>query len=435
MTERVAKQKRFHYAWIVMIACCAMSGGFGALVLTAGQWYPPVTEELGILTSQFAVYLTIYGLVAAVAAPFVGKYLPRANVRVLLTVCYAIVIVAVFLMSQYNAVWQWYISGFFIGAAGCFVFIIPMPIILGNWFTEKRGFATGVAMSFSGVVAAIANPIVAAIIQNLGWRPAYMIIAIVSAVVILPCTMFLIRFKPADMGLAPYGVKETVAVAGSAAQKAAPSLTGVPAKRAYRSVAFWLMFLAVPIGFSYLAAYSQVLPQHMKEVDLAAIIGLISTMSMIGNFAGTLGLGALSDRIGGKRAGLLGIVIIMTGFIIIIFFGTTMGGALSGALLYGIATSGISVLTPLLCRAAFGDRDFASLYATMSIGIKLAGALGAAIIPLIHDLLNGYLPTFWIGAAVCIFMLIGITVSTKMARQLPHETDDAKGVETGDLAS
>ena len=418
MNEQVKKTK-LHYAWIVLIGCCAMTSGMGLLLNTGGQWFEPVTKELGVGSAQLALYYTLCGLGMAVAAPFVGKYLSKVNIRILLTVFYIICIGAVFAMSRYTAVWQWWVSGALLGVFGCFVFMMPAAIILGNWFVKKTGLAIGIAMSFSGIAAAIANPIIAAIIPTVGWRTAYMLIAVVAAVIILPCTIFLIRFKPEDKGLLPYGVEED-ATDDASAGAAAEATTGVPAKTAYRSVAFWIMFFACGL-FAFLTGYGQVLPQYVTVIGLPTIIGLISSMTMIGNLIGTLGLGALSDKIGGTKTGVLGLMTVMVGFLLLIFCNQLEVAMLIGGLCYGVCLALIAVIVPIVCRGAFGSRDFNSLYATINIACNLIGAFGIVAITLIYDMGGSYVPALWAGAGVCIVIALGIVVSTGLAKKLPRE--------------
>lgn len=414
-------RKKMHYAWIVLVACCGMTSGMGIILMSGGQWFVAVTGDLGISTTEIALYFTICSLGMAVGAPFVGKLLPKMNVRVLLTGCYLLVVAALFAMAFYNAPWQWWLSGAVFGLAGCFVFIIPTPIILGNWFAKKTGFVVGIALSFSGIAAAIANPVAAALIANMGWRFAYMAMAVITAVIVLPCTALLIRFKPEDKGLLPYGAEEAVETESSDAPAPSAAMTsGVPAKRAYRSVSFWLLFLVLG-ALSMLGGFSQLLPMYMDVLGMTAIVGVISTMAMAGQFVGTLGLGAISDRFGGTVTAVLGAAVVTVGFLLLIFFGQMTAAALGGGAFYGVALSLGSVVPALICREAFGDKDFASLYSTLMIAVSGLGAVGNVIITLILDLSGSFYPAFWLGVSLCVGAIVVVVIAMKLAKRLPRE--------------
>lgn len=409
---------KVHYAWIVLVGCCSLTAGMGLLLNTGGQWFMVVTEELGVSVSQLSLYFTVQGLCMAATAPFVGKILPKANTRLLLTGCYTVCILAVAAMSQFTEVWQWYIAGGVLGVAGCFVFLIPGPIIIGNWFVKKAGFAIGIAMCFSGVAAAIWNPVVAALIASVGWRMAYLITAAVTAVVVLPCTLFLIKFKPADKGMHPYGYEEAACGASVAAGMDA---SGVAAKVAYKSIPFWMLFLACGL-FAFMSCYAQALPTYMTSINMISIVGLISTACMLGNIAGKLGLGQVADKLGGTASALIGLALVAGGLLLMVFCGANTGMALAGALFYGIAMSLQAVVIPLLIRAAFGSKDFASLYSTANVAASLIGAFGLTAISLIFDLNGSYSPALWLGVGLCAVIALLVVLGVGMAKKLPRES-------------
>ena len=170
-------KKKLHYAWIVLVGCCGLTSTMGIILNTGGQWFASVTGELGFSTTELGLYLTVCSLGLGLAAPFVGRLLPKANIRVLLTACALASVAALGAMAFYDAPWQWWVSGAVIGLAGGFVFLVPAPIILGNWFAKKTGFVVGIAMACTGIAAAIMNPIVATLIASLGWRTTYLVTA------------------------------------------------------------------------------------------------------------------------------------------------------------------------------------------------------------------------------------------------------------------
>ncbi|MEH7381667.1 hypothetical protein V7138_14490 [Bacillus sp. JJ1533] len=60
------------------------------------------------------------------------------------------------------------------------------------------------------------NPIISSSIENFGWRNAYLIMAGIVLLLVLPFTLFVNNFKPADIGLKPFGYEENSQVAVSA---------------------------------------------------------------------------------------------------------------------------------------------------------------------------------------------------------------------------
>lgn len=104
--ERTQENKKIHYAWFILAACCAIQfAGVGTFMNSAGIFFAPVTEELGISVGQLSVYMTLMGIFMTIAIPFAGKAISRFNIKVILTVAFIISLSAVAAMSLYNAVW------------------------------------------------------------------------------------------------------------------------------------------------------------------------------------------------------------------------------------------------------------------------------------------------------------------------------------------
>ena len=74
------------------------------------------------------------------------------------------------------------------------------PIFIANWFQKRTGFAVGLYGMLLAILSAILNPCIAAVISAVGWRSAYLVLAVVAAVMILPWTLFVVRFKPERAG-------------------------------------------------------------------------------------------------------------------------------------------------------------------------------------------------------------------------------------------
>jgi MFS family permease len=72
------------------------------------------------------------------------------------------------------------------------------PLILTNWFKSKTGFAVGVAMAFSGLGGIVMNPVGSVLIDQFGWRTAYLIFAGIGALCMLPFTAVVLERRPED---------------------------------------------------------------------------------------------------------------------------------------------------------------------------------------------------------------------------------------------
>ena len=128
------KQRKHHPAWLILIACCFLqAGGVGALSNSAGILVPAVLGELGFTQGKFILYMTIQGLCMVAALPLAGRLLPKVNIRILVSVGIVVSAAAFASMGSFRAVWQWYIAGGVLGFSSGFVFLLPAPVMIGNW--------------------------------------------------------------------------------------------------------------------------------------------------------------------------------------------------------------------------------------------------------------------------------------------------------------
>ena len=75
-----------------------------------------------------------------------------------------------------------YISSVFIGVFWLNSALIPVSMMITNWFAKKRGLAMSIAMAGIGVGGTIFSPIVTMLLEKYGWRHTYQIMALIVLV-------------------------------------------------------------------------------------------------------------------------------------------------------------------------------------------------------------------------------------------------------------
>jgi MFS family permease len=372
--ENKLEKKKNNYAWLILIACCAMQfGGLGIIFNCAGVYISYVTADLGFATGKFALYITIAMLCMVLTIPLAGKLLPKFDIRMTLSLSFGVILICFAAMSQFTALWQWYLAGAIVGVAGAFSLVITVPIIIGNWFYKRNGFAMGIAGAFAGIGGIVMNPVITLLIINFGWRTSYILTALISAILVLPFTLFIIRFKPADLGCMPYGYEESQKNTNI---NDSYNNEGVPSKKALKSMSFYLLLLSLG-SFELLNGFSQLLPSYANSIQFAAAIGAtMVSFAMIGNIVGKLVMGALSDKFGIEVVTIISISVFGLSLLLLIFGSGNVILALMGACLVGVQQAVSFVSSPILVRKAFGSKDFSSIYSIFASGKMLIGAFG-----------------------------------------------------------
>ena len=384
----------FHYAYLIVLSCIVMTCLHCALVLScAGIFFTPVSEFFGVPKASFTLYFSVLNLAMMATLPVAGKLLAARDARVVLSVATALCGLGMFGMASCQEVWQFYLVGIVLGVGVAPLIYLAVPTLINAWCVKRVGFFVGLCMAFTGIGGVIFNPIGTAIIQSSpeGWRQAYLVFGIIILVGTLPFTLFVVRGKPADKGLLPYGAGEKDAADTDGA--ATVGTQGVSAADAMRTPAFWAI-----VAFCGLITLNQTVYQFLSSYALsfsnslpqiAAASGVVASAAMGGQAIGKVFLGSVSDhsvRLGaicGIAGGAVG-VLLMWGI------PSVLALLLVGAFCFGVVYAMTTVETPLLVRSVFGSADYANIYSRVSMVGSLMSAVAAVFWSLVIDSAGGY---------------------------------------------
>lgn len=390
-----------------MIASAAIyAASVGIIVSCAGLLYRAVAQDFGVGVSEISLYTSIMYLTVTVFLPFAGKILNKFDVRYILTAAGIINALAFGLMSTYNAPWQFYMSGFALGIGSTFLIYGTIPLLINNWFKAKAGTALGVSMAFMGIGGAIFAQVTGFLIEAIGWRSTYMTLGVIVALMIIPFSLFVIRSKPEQMRMQPYGADEATGEAAAASDEN----RGLMKKDAMKTLPFYLILtftglfgLASTVGFH--------VPNFVQSVGFSAALAATGvTCVTIGQTGGKFLIGAVNDKFGiqaalatGIGGGILGIIALMISDSVGVWM------LLVGAFLFGIGFSGSTLLPPPVIRAVFGGKDYASIYTTIMSASTLGVAVGTTLFSFIFDSTGSYYIVF-----VTVIVLFIIVLSSSL---------------------
>lgn len=414
------KGKKLHYAWWIAVACCAIyAGSVGIVVACAGLFYKHVSTELGVGTADIVFYTTLMYFVITITLPFAGKVFEKINMRVLLSVAALTDALAFGLMGTYTSVYQFYVSGVVLGIANSFLIYAAVPLIINNWFKVKMGTVLGLSMTFMGIGGAISAPFAGYLIETIGWRPSYMVLGAIVAVITLPFTIFVIRKDPKEKNMTAYGAEFA-----EEASKNVVEETGTSFKQAIKSVPFYALFIFT--GFLGLVVTVNFhIPNHLlSEGFSTSYAASVVTCVMIGQTSGKFLIGWLNDKIGIKFTNLIGIGSGMTGILFILFSGTLGGASIYiGGLLFGIGYSCSTLLPPFMIKNIFGNRDYASILSMIMSASTLAIALGTTIFGFAYDITGSYYVVFLVVLSIQVLsILIGFMLLRRKTAAANNET-------------
>ena len=410
-----------HYAWFVLVAACIIMGvTMGIAGQSAGIFFTPVGEELGFGRGPLALYLTIQAVFTLLALPIAGRIIPKANFKLTQTAAAVAILLGFMAMSQYQSLTGWYVSGAVIGIALGFTAFLSVPVMLSNWFKVKTGLVIGIAMAFTGVGGAVFNMTGTMLITKYGWRYGYFGLGLIGLVVLLPCTLFLVSFKPEDKGLSPYGEEQKPQEGNPSQRQTAAAMVGVGVKEAIKTPSFWLI-IATAALLAAVGMFAQHLPGFVQSIGLSAATGgaLISILMLVSILSKVL-LGALNDKWGIAKASTLAILISICGMGAFLIAGNDMFLLYAGTILYGIGVSASAIEPPLMVRQVFGAKDYSSIFSYAVMALNLFAGVGVTVYGFMFDRFGSYTPTIIMMIAFYVAALLSIMFALRLGRNLEH---------------
>jgi len=381
-------KKGIHYAWFVLLGVAIMMGfARGGLNNATGLFLTPVSDDLGMSLSSLSLYVSIMSIVTMIFLPFAGKLIAKADIRIILIVGVIFHAGAFAAMGFMNSVWGWYLLAIPCAIGYVIVAQISGPVIINNWFKKSKGLALGIMMATVGAFGAFIAPWIGNLIANEGWRSAYTTSGLVLGAGCIVVILLFIRFAPGEKGA--YGT-DKVAEDTAATMANEEANKGIASNIAKKSPAFFAL-MAFFFFLTSVAAFAQHVPTFAitKGFD-TAFGGTLMGLFMVGLLIGSLTFGFLADKIGAKGTTFVALVSGLVTFVLFLLFGEVKTMIMIAAVIFGFLSSSIGTLGPLLTISLFGNKNYADIYATASVGLAVAGIVALPLYSVIKDLTNSY---------------------------------------------
>lgn len=370
------RQKMTSWHVKVVLSGIMLTGGCSALVFsTWGLFQPVVAEALNISQTTFALYMTVLYLTMTISSPIAGRIVQNVDIRAVLSAAVVMIAGGFVLLSAATSAWLLYAAGILQGLGAIYTLWLALPALANNWFEKRAATVIGMTMAFTGVGGALWSAVFTALISGgASYTTIYLIWAGIALVMGLPFTLLMIRSRPSEVGLLPYGgiTAETTRTAGMP--------RGISVRAAMRSPVFYVLCaFAGIINFSIMVAMQ--FPSYTKQLSGAAFDttvtgGLMITIMMVGQAIGKIVIGLIADRsvrgalITGAVSGCLGIILCWT-------ISDSQAALLTGAFIFGFYYATASVLVPVTVRHVFGGREYPVIYSRISTAFNFIAAFAS----------------------------------------------------------
>jgi MFS family permease len=409
----------FHGWWIVATAFIALAVNVGLVFYAWGVFLSPLADAFGGRArvsgaySAMQVACALYGL-------WVGRLVDRHGARPVQVVGAIAFALGYALVARATSLWWLYaaMAGPVALGSTC-IGALPSNGAVARWFIRRRGLALGVytaGISAGGIVFA---PVSQYLIEHVGWRHAYDVLALSVLVLVLPPVLLFMRRDPADMGLLPDGAPPHRSADDREAHLAFAARElerSVPPGVAMRDRSFWL--LAAAFGLTMTGLSSLLLNQVAILVDrgMAAtqaswVLGATAAMGVVGK----LGFGSLLDRFDQRRVAAVCFVLQAAG--VVLLWQTHSPPALvCYVILYGYAMGGNATLQASLVAETFGRLHYGAIYGRLTPFVMFAQAVGIPLTGYLRDRTGSWEPAM---AAIVAASLMAVVLVLRVRLPVP----------------
>ena len=422
------KKQKVFYGWWVVLGCIVITCTMVPLIMSlSNKFLIQITEELNITRSAFTLANTILQSLGIFLSPIVARKLAKGNMRKIQSFSIIGFVLAYGSYAFAQNVFHLYISAFLVGIFYLNATLIPVSMMITNWFIKKRGLAMSLAMSGIGLGGVIFSPVVTFFLTNYGWRKTYLFMALIVLILALPTALFILKKKPEDMGLQAYGRDEEEANIKKSTKVSQGLL--ISTEDSKKKVFFWIILFAMLtngiINSGSLGHFPPALEEMHGPTVQAAIISLYSFIGIFGKLA----IGWIDDKFGTIVSTTVGCVTFALAFVFMLL-GTNATLLYPMALFFGLGNAIGTVTPPLITSAVFGADRYGEVYGIVNSATQVGLSIGSLFIASIYDASGSYTAAWIILFVITIITYSGWICSYVLSRKYSDCTTDKREAST-----
>lgn len=404
-----------HYAWIILAITFVVLLTSAAIRATPGVLIVPFEHEFGwsraTISVAISTNLLLYGLMGPFAAGVINRYGPRRVMAASIFLIGLATLATVGMSQPWHLMALW---GVGVGIGTGMVAVVMGATVVQRWFYLHRGLALGLLTASSATGQLVFLPLMAKVVVSSGWRWAVVLISVV-ALLVAPIALWIMRDRPTDKGLRPYGIPDNEAVPPPVSGN--PIVAALSALRmASRRREFWILsgsFFVCGASTNGLIG-THLIPACMDhgipEVQAAGLLALMGIFDLVG----TTGSGWLSDRFDNRLLllayyGLRGLSLLYLpyGFV-------SEGHGLSVfAVFYGLDWIATVPPTVALTRQAFGAERASLVFGWIMAAHQVGAALSASLAGVLRTTEGNYDHAFLFAGVLCMISAVAVLFATK----------------------
>lgn len=380
---------RFYYGWVVLaVAHLGIFTSGPGQSHTFSVFVGPISADLGISSASIATAYGLATLIAAFCLPQMGRLVDRHGPRRMTVL---VVVLLGFACLAFGAASNFFWLAICFGVLrflGQGSLMLNCANLVSQWFSRKRGFALSLMALGFGISMAVHPPLAQFLVEEIGWRQAWIVLGGLTWVLMLPPVLLLVYDKPEEKGLQPDGASPIASGGGSQDPQAAAA-SGIALAEALKTRTFYILaagWFAIAMLVTTLHFYQvTILVTQGLSTEVAARLFTLSAITMVV----TMPLvGRLCDRLQ-TRYVFGGALLVMAGSLVSITFAQDLATATLYALIFGLNNALSMTLFGYIWPRYFGRRHLGSIQGTGQMIGVVGASLGPLPVGLAYDYLGG----------------------------------------------
>lgn len=362
---------------------------FGSGYNTAGVFFTPLLRQFGWSRAQLSTLQSVLALAAGLSTPLIGWLLDRVEARLVMVTGVVLSGLSFVLASQVHSFAPMLLAYCMLGLGIAFATLLPVSLVVANWFSARRGMALGITMAGTTIGGMVMTMVANQAIARGGWRAGYLTLAAPMFLVAMPLVVVMVRTRPA--GSAPTSVAQ-----------AAQALPGLEIREAMRARSFWLISLAqfcfaLAASGAVLHLITYLIGIGYPAVTAALVMSLVFGATSVGKFS----FGMFADRVSGRVALAICMGTCAVGMLVLLAARLLIALA-AFVLIFGFTMGVPLVLVPIVMVESLGLKRFGSLAGIAGIFNAVGAAIGPVVAGRIFDVNSSYNAAFELFTVVLI---------------------------------
>ena len=385
---------------VLVVLCVTQIVSWGVLYYAFPVLAPSIAADTGwpisTVTAAFSAGLVVSALVGIPA----GRWLDRLGPRPVMATGSVLAVPAVLLIARAGSLPEFFAGWVLAGVAMAGTLYPPAFAALTRWWGPRRVTALTALTLLAGLSSTIFAPLSAALLEYLGWRQTYLVLAVVLAAVTIPAHLFGLRGHWPEPDPAEH-----------------PDHADRDPRAIARSRPFVLLVAAVALAtFTAFAVVVNQIPLLIERGMTTSAAAWALGLGGLGQVLGRLGYGRLAAATGVRARGVLIVALSAAATGLLAILPGPAGLLIAAAMLAGAARGVFTLLQATAISDRWGAAHYGRLNGLLSAPAMIATAVAPWAGAALAQALGGY-PAVFAALAGC-----AVLAAALIAGSVPRQT-------------